>query len=76
MEKNDGGSAYPCAGSDHGYPVAGMSLRDYFAAEEKERAVSQMIEDTNILTGIMSDRRIMDGQLYDAGYRRFEIVER
>lgn len=31
--KDDGGSAFPCAGSEHGYPVAGASLRDYFAAK-------------------------------------------
>lgn len=31
--KDDGDSAFPCAGSEHGYPVAGMSLRDYFAAK-------------------------------------------
>ncbi|WP_417786719.1 hypothetical protein [Stutzerimonas xanthomarina] len=45
---------------------------EQIAAEEREKAIQQMIEDTNILTGIMSDRRIMAGQLYDAGYRRVE----
>lgn len=48
---------------------------EQIAAEEREKAIRQMIDDTNILTGIMRDRRIMAGQLYDAGYRKFEIVE-
>ncbi|HJH21440.1 MAG TPA: hypothetical protein K8W20_22395 [Pseudomonas lactis] len=39
-------------------------------AEERENAIKGMIADTNILTGIMSDRRIMAGQLYDSGYRK------
>lgn len=48
---------------------------EQIAAEERESSIQQMIDDTNVLTGIMSDRRIMAGQLYDAGYRKFEIVE-
>ena len=43
---------------------------EQIAAEEREKAIEGMIADTNILTGIMSDRRIMAGQLYDAGYRK------
>lgn len=43
---------------------------EQIALEERERAINGMIADTNILTGIMSDRRIMAGQLYDAGYRK------
>jgi hypothetical protein len=43
---------------------------EQIAAEERENSIQQMIDDTNILTGIMSDRRIMAGQLYDAGYRK------
>lgn len=31
IDKEDGGQAFPCAGSQHGYPVAGMTLRDFFA---------------------------------------------
>ena len=33
MCKNDGGQAFPVAGSDHNYAVDGMTLRDYFAAK-------------------------------------------
>ena len=33
IDCQDGGSAFPVAGSEHGYPVAGMSMRDYFAAK-------------------------------------------
>lgn len=33
IDCQDGGSAFPVAGSEHGYPVAGMSVRDYFAAK-------------------------------------------
>ena len=40
------------------------------AADERDKAIEGMIADTNILTGIMSDRRIMAVQLYDAGYRK------
>lgn len=43
---------------------------EQIAVEEREKAIEVMIADTNILTGIMSDRRIMAGQLYDAGYRK------
>lgn len=61
-----------------------MGVKEYFrpirtpeqiAAEERDKAIEGMIADTNILTGIMSDRRIMAGQLYDAGYRKFKIVD-
>lgn len=31
MSKDNGGSAFPISGSEHGYPEAGMTLRDYFA---------------------------------------------
>lgn len=33
MEKETGGQAFPVAGSEHNYPVEGMTLRDYFAAK-------------------------------------------
>lgn len=33
IDCQDGGQAFPSAGSEHGYPVGGMSLRDYFAAK-------------------------------------------
>lgn len=39
-------------------------------AEERSKAIAQMVDDTNILTGIMSNRQIMASQLYDAGYRK------
>lgn len=40
------------------------------AAEEREKAINLMIDDTSILTGTISDRRTMARQLYDAGYRK------
>lgn len=43
---------------------------EQIAVEEREKAIEEMIADTNILTGIMRDRRIMAGQLYDSGYRK------
>lgn len=43
---------------------------EQIAAAEREKSIQQMIDNTNILTGIMSDRRIMAAQLYDAGYRK------
>ncbi|MBI0431660.1 hypothetical protein [Pectobacterium parmentieri] len=33
MSKETGGSAFPVAGSEHNYPIEGMTLRDYFAAK-------------------------------------------
>lgn len=33
MSKNNGGPAFPVAGSEHNYPIEGMTLRDYFAAK-------------------------------------------
>jgi len=32
MSKNNGGPAFPVAGSEHNYPIEGMTLRDYLAA--------------------------------------------
>ena len=46
---------------------------EQIAADERENTIDQMINDTSILTGIMSDRRIMAGQLYDAGYRKTDV---
>ena len=43
---------------------------EQIAVEEREKAIEEMIADTNILTGIMRDRRIMASQLYDSGYRK------
>lgn len=48
---------------------------EQISAEARDKAIQQMIEDTNILTGIMSDRKIMAGQLYDTDWRKFEIVD-
>lgn len=33
MTNNNGGPAFPVAGSEHNYPIDGMTLRDYFAAK-------------------------------------------
>lgn len=30
-KENNGGPAFPVAGSDHNYPIEGMMLRDYMA---------------------------------------------
>lgn len=62
-------------GCEHVHHPRNCSFRtirtpEQIAAEEREKAIEGMITDTNILTGIMSDRRIMAGQLYDAGYRK------
>ncbi|EOZ7525347.1 hypothetical protein O8E95_001419 [Enterobacter quasiroggenkampii] len=33
MTIKNGGPAFPVAGSEHNYPIEGMTLRDYFAAK-------------------------------------------
>ena len=33
MTNNNGGPAFPVAGSEHNYPIEGMTLRDFFAAK-------------------------------------------
>ncbi|HGG1696650.1 TPA: hypothetical protein ACJFOS_001899 [Escherichia coli] len=33
MTNNNGGPAFPVAGSEHNYPIEGMTLRDYFAVK-------------------------------------------
>lgn len=33
MSKETGGPAFPVAGSDHNYPIEGMTILDYFAAK-------------------------------------------
>jgi len=45
---------------------------EQIAAEEREKAIKQMISDTHILAGTMSNRRLMAEQLFDAGYRKQE----
>ncbi len=33
MTNSNGGPAFPVAGSEHNYPIEGMTLRDFFAAK-------------------------------------------
>ncbi|EMM6072745.1 hypothetical protein M8S69_22705 [Enterobacter hormaechei] len=40
MSKNHGGPAFPVAGSEHNYPIEGMTLRDYFAAKAMQGIIS------------------------------------
>ncbi|HFS8111105.1 TPA: hypothetical protein ACH2I9_002414 [Enterobacter asburiae] len=37
--ENNGGPAFPVAGSEHNYPIDGMTLRDYFAAKAMQGVV-------------------------------------
>ncbi|MGJ5906639.1 hypothetical protein [Enterobacter sp. J706] len=39
MTNNNGGPAFPVAGSEHNYPIEGMTLRDYFAAKAMQSAL-------------------------------------
>ncbi|HIH5777314.1 TPA: hypothetical protein ACYSI4_002057 [Citrobacter werkmanii] len=32
-EQQNGGQAFPVAGSEHNYPIEGMTLRDYYAGK-------------------------------------------
>lgn len=47
-DKEDGGQAFPCAGSEYGYPVAGMNLRDYFAAKIIQSLISSAKGENNL----------------------------
>ncbi|WP_404347216.1 hypothetical protein [Enterobacter hormaechei] len=40
MTNSNGGPAFPVAGSEHNYPIEGMTLRDYFAAKAMQSIVS------------------------------------
>ncbi|HAZ4812381.1 TPA: hypothetical protein J5T73_000546 [Enterobacter cloacae] len=40
MTNKNGGPAFPVAGSEHNYPIEGMTLRDYFAAKAMQSFVS------------------------------------
>lgn len=40
MTNKNGGPAFPVAGSEHNYPIEGMTLRDYFAAKAMQSIVS------------------------------------
>lgn len=33
MKGDNGGPAFPVAGSEHNYPIEGMTMRDYFASK-------------------------------------------
>lgn len=69
IDCQDGGPAFPVAGSEHGYPVAGMSMRDYFAAK-CDVAVYTPFNNLNASLG----RRPTVGELaeYIAGIRFIE----
>lgn len=59
-----------CTRYVHEIDIRPIRTPEQIAAAEREKSIQQMIDNTNILTGIMSDRRIMAAQLYDAGYRK------
>ncbi|HIH6744535.1 TPA: hypothetical protein ACYRWO_000996 [Enterobacter hormaechei] len=40
MTNNNGGPAFPVAGSEHNYPIEGMTLRDYFAAKAMQAMIT------------------------------------
>ncbi|EHE7813160.1 hypothetical protein M8U73_18785 [Enterobacter hormaechei] len=40
MSNNHGGPAFPVAGSEHNYPIEGMTLRDFFAAKAMQARLS------------------------------------
>ncbi|EGT0641230.1 hypothetical protein JAF85_004808 [Citrobacter werkmanii] len=40
MTNNNGGPAFPVAGSEHNYPIEGMTLRDYFAAKAMQAMIA------------------------------------
>lgn len=49
MSKDNGGPAFPVSGSEHNYPIEGMTLRDYFAAKAMQgiMANQSMIDDAS-----------------------------
>ncbi|WP_431642816.1 hypothetical protein [Enterobacter mori] len=49
MTNNNGGPAFPVAGSEHNYPIEGMTLRDYFAAKAMQSIVSSPKEMESII---------------------------
>lgn len=67
MEKNDGGQAFPCAGSEHNYPYAGMTLRDYFAAKAMASLLSNSDAMDEAADGCDSDIELM-ANVADRGY--------
>ena len=40
MTNNNGGPAFPVAGSEHNYRIEGMTLRDYFAAKAMQAMIT------------------------------------
>jgi len=38
--QQNGGQAFPVAGSEHNYPIEGMTMRDYFAAKAMQAMIS------------------------------------
>lgn len=40
MSNDNGGPAFPVAGSEHNYPIEGMTLRDYFAAKAMQAMIT------------------------------------
>lgn len=47
-KENNGGPAFPVAGSDHNYPIEGMTLRDYFAAKAVGLCFAQYINHAEV----------------------------
>lgn len=40
MTNSNGGPAFPVAGSEHNYPIEGMTLRDFFAAKAMQAMIA------------------------------------
>ena len=66
MSKNNGVPAFPVAGSEHNYPIEGMTLRDHFAAKVMSGDWdAQDSEDIGAFTGDIDEELLIKrAQLY------------
>lgn len=53
MKGDNGGPAFPVAGSEHNYPIEGMTMRDYFATKAMHGAIAN-----NMFSDAGSDHEI------------------
>lgn len=59
-----------CAYYKYEIDIRPVRTPEQIAAEEREKAVQQMLEDTTILSAIHANRRLLCEELHKAGYRK------
>lgn len=70
MSKNNGGQAFPTAGSHDYPPNNGMSLRDWYKGKTVNYFLSkgESLEEASRLSGVLADLMVKEGEKYRNRY--------